>query len=308
MKTPRLETLRKHAVGALAFLLALGTCQAPAQSATKAAPSNSKRYLLWKVTSPTTTVYLLGSIHMGTPDFYPLPQSMESAFAASKVLAVEVNVKDIDSAGALGLTQERGLYGEGDALSHHLSKQTSDALDQFCSKSGMPREMFEPFRPWLAAMTVTVVSMQQAGDDQKLGIDMHFLDEVKPPQRIEELETADFQISVLSSGTDEEQQEFLAATLRQMAKAKESMQKMNQAYVAGDVSKIEQMMQEEAEPKSFFKRLVEDRNLDMAARVENYLNGKEQYFVVVGAAHLVGPKGIVKLLEARNYRVERVTP
>ena len=306
MTSPLLQKLRKHAVRLLALLLAFGACQSQAQTGAKA--GNARRFLLWKVTSPTTTVYLFGSIHMGTPDFYPLPQSVESAFAASKVLAVEVNIKNIDSAGALGLTQERGLYGEGDTLSHHLSKQTSDALDQFCSKSGVPRELFEPFKPWLAAMTVTVLGMQQAGDDQKLGIDMHFLDEVKPAQRIDELETADFQMSVLSSGTEREQQEFLAATLKQMANAKESMQKMNQAFVAGDEGKIEQMMEEESEPKSFFKRLVEDRNVDMAARVENYLKGAEQCFVVVGVGHLVGPKGIVKLLEAKSYRVERVTP
>jgi uncharacterized protein YbaP (TraB family) len=306
MTSPLLQKLRKHAVRLLALLLALVTCVSQAQTGAKA--GNSRRFLLWKVTSPTTKVYLLGSIHMGTPDFYPLPQGMESAFAASKVLAVEVNIKNIDSAGALGLTQERGLYGEGDTLSRHLSKQTSDALDQFCSKSGVPRELFEPFKPWLAAMTVTVLGMQQAGDDQKLGIDMHFLDEVKPLQRIDELETADFQMSVLSSGTEQEQQEFLAATLKQMANAKESMQKMNQAFVAGDEGKIEQMMEEESEPKSFFKRLVEDRNVDMAARVENYLKGTEQCFVVVGVGHLVGPKGIVKLLEAKNYRVDRVTP
>ena len=308
MKTPWLERLRKHAVGLVAFLLALGTCQAPAQSAAKAAPSSTKRYLLWKVTSPTTTVYLMGSIHMGTSDFYPLPQSIESAFGASKVLAVELNIKDADPAATLQQAQEHGMYGEGDSLSRHIPKQTSDALDQFCNRSGMPREMFEPFRPWLAAMTVTVVSMQQAGDDEKLGIDMHFLDEVKPPQRIEQLESAGFQISVLSSGTDEEQQEFLAATLKQMENAKESMHKMNDAYLAGDANKIEQLMQADAEPKSFFKRLVEDRNLDMAARVETYLNGNEQCFVVVGAGHLVGPKGVVRLLQAKNYRVERVTP
>ena len=306
MKVPLVAKLRKHAVRLLALLLALGACQSPAQSGAKT--GNSRRFLLWKVTSPTATVYLLGSIHMGTPDFYPLPQSMESAFAASRVLAVELNIKNVDAAGALGLAQEHGMYGEGDSLARHISKPTSDALDQFCSKSGMPREMFEPFKPWLAAMTVTVLGMQQAGDDQKFGIDLHFLDEVKPPQRIDELESADFQMSVLSSGTEEEQQQFLAATLKQVENAKESMQKMNQAYLAGDDGKIEQMMEEDSGPRSYVKRLVDDRNVAMAARVEDYLKGRDQCFVVVGAGHLVGPKGVVKLLEGKSYHVERVTP
>src|SRR3989442_1652112 len=46
------------------------------------AASGSRRFLLWKVASPTATVYLLGSVHVATPEFYPLPDAMESAFAA----------------------------------------------------------------------------------------------------------------------------------------------------------------------------------------------------------------------------------
>ena len=44
---------------------------------------------LWKFTSAGNSVYLLGSIHAGSPDMYPLPKPVEDAFAASSVLLVE---------------------------------------------------------------------------------------------------------------------------------------------------------------------------------------------------------------------------
>ena len=311
MKTSMLERFRSNATRLLAFLMALAACQAYAQRAADTAAARqvgSRRFLLWKVTSSTATVYLLGSVHVATPEFYPLPEAMESAFAASKVLAVEVNVDNIDPSKSLELAQERGMYSDGDSLSRHLSKQTSDALDNFCGKYGMPREGLETFKPWFVAMTVTVLAVEQGGESHELGIDKHFMNEVRPPQRIDELESAEFQLSVLSSASEQEQEELLASTLKQAENAKESMQRLNEAYLSGDADKLERILEEESTPKSFYKRLVEDRNLSMAAHVEDYLKGREQCFVVVGAGHLVGSKGIVKLLEGKGYHVERVTP
>lgn len=288
----------------LPLMAALGLChaQAPTQAPSKAA----RRSLMWKATSPTNTVYLLGSIHVGDSSMYPLPQGVESAFAASKVLAVEINIKSIDQSKAFQLIQQYGMYGGDDALAKHIPKETSDALDDFCSRNGLPRVALERLKPWVAAITVVALSYKEAGEDPTLGIDMHFLNEVKASQRIDELETADFQMTILSSGTEQEQQELLAASLKQAGKAKEMIQKLQQAYLSGDAESLEKLVrEEETGPKALMKKLLEDRNVTMAARVEQYLKGREPSFVVVGAAHIIGGKGIVKLLQEKGYRVEQ---
>lgn len=106
-----------------------------------------RRLVMWKASSPTTTVYLLGSVHLGDKDLYPLPEVVESTFNASKVLVVEVNLKNVDQASAIKLVTQAGFYSGGDTLAKHLSKSTSDALDDFCSKNGMPRSMMDMFKP-----------------------------------------------------------------------------------------------------------------------------------------------------------------
>jgi len=71
MKTPMLERLRRSAARLLAFLMVLAACQAYAQRAADTAvmrQARSRRFLLWKVASPTATVYLLGSVHVATPE------------------------------------------------------------------------------------------------------------------------------------------------------------------------------------------------------------------------------------------------
>jgi hypothetical protein len=53
-------------------------------------------------------------------------------------------------------------------------------------------------------------------------------------------------------------------------------------------------------------KLLDDRNVKMAEKIDGYLKEKGPTFVCVGAAHLVGEKGLVKLLTAKGYKVEQV--
>jgi len=49
------------------------------------------RCFMWKISSPTTTVYLLGSVHMARQKLYPLDRAIEDAFAQSEHLVVELD-------------------------------------------------------------------------------------------------------------------------------------------------------------------------------------------------------------------------
>lgn len=281
-----------------------------AHAQTAAQPqSKPRRFLMWKATSPSATVYLVGSIHVGDSGMYPLPQQVESAFAAAKVLAVEINIKNADQAKTMELVQKYGMYGPDDSLSKHLSKETSAALDTFCSKRGLPREGIEQLRPWVVAVTIASFSWKEAGEDPSLGIDMHFLNESKEPQRIDELETMESQLALFANATEEEQVALLQSTLKQGDKIKDMIKRIQGAYVSGDPDKLQKVMDEESDAgtQSLTKKLLDDRNVTMTARLDEYLKGKEPVFVVVGAAHLVGEKGVARMLRDKGYKVEQVT-
>jgi uncharacterized protein YbaP (TraB family) len=288
------------------FVLLTFAVACPAQQITEQ-QAKPHRPLLWKVSSDTATVYLFGSTHVGDAGLYPLPASVESAFAASKVLVVELNPKQADPSKVKELVKEYGMYGAGDALSKHLDKETAEALAAFCAKNGLPRDRLEQLKPWMVATAVADLSVRKAGEDPKLGIDSHFVDESKPPQRIAELETLSFQLSVVASATEEEQQEWLANVIRQFDRTKELRQKMHDAYLSGDPDALlKQLHEQQSGPESLQKKIVDDRNVTMTASLEQYLKGNEPCFVVVGVAHLVGDNGIVKLLQGKGYRVEQV--
>jgi uncharacterized protein YbaP (TraB family) len=298
---------RRHIHAVLIVLLAfLGVAQ-PQQAAP--AQPKPRRFLMWKATSPSATVYLVGSIHVGDSSMYPLPKEVESAFATAKVLAVEINIKNADQAKMIGLVQKYGVYTDDDVLAKHLSKETQAALDDYCTRHNVPRMGMEKLKPWLVAISIAQMAWQQAGEDPSLGIDMHFLDESKPPQRIDQLETIESQFSIFAEATEEEQQSMLAAILKQGDKMKDLIARMQTAYVSGDPGSLEKIMQEQNDvgSKSLEKKFVDDRNVAMTGKMEEYLKGKDPVFVVVGAAHIIGDKGIAKQLRDKGYKVEQVT-
>jgi uncharacterized protein YbaP (TraB family) len=160
---------------------------------------------------------------------------------------------------------------------------------------------------WMAAITSTVIPMLKTGSDPNLGIDKHFMESVKAPQRIEQLETIESQLELLDSGTDAEQDQFLADSLKHAPQILEITGRMQKAFFDGDAAEMQKLIEEsKTGSDAMTKKLVDDRNVVMTGSIERYLKGKEQVFVVVGAAHVVGPKGIVQLLRDHKYKVEQL--
>ncbi|HZU30243.1 MAG TPA: TraB/GumN family protein [Candidatus Angelobacter sp.] len=298
------QRLRVHAI----WLFLLVLCTAHAQQAAQQPQAKPHRIFMWKASSPTATVYLLGSIHVGDSSMYPLPKEAESAFAAAKVLTVEINVKNVDQSKVMATVQQYGLYSGDDNLTNHLSPETAAALNDYCTRHNVPRTGMEKLKPWLVAVTLAAMAWQQAGEDPALGIDVHFLDESKPPQRIDELETMESQFSIFANATEAEQQSMLTSVLKQGDKMKEMIQRVQAAYISGDAEALQKILDEESDTgsKTLNRKLLDDRNQAMIGKLVSYLQGKDPVFVVVGAAHIIGDKGLAKLLRDKGYKVDQV--
>jgi len=62
------------------------------------------------------------------------------------------------------------------------------------------------------------------------------------------------------------------------------------------------------EQRSFQRRLVDERNLVLARRVQAIHDAGHSVFVAVGSLHMIGPQGLPALLAARGFKVEAVIP
>jgi uncharacterized protein len=310
-----MRTKKPTSVRAWIVVLALFTAISFAAHTTRAddapkAPAGAGKCMMWKVSSDTATVYLVGSIHLASQDMYPLPREMEEAFAKSKLLVVEVNMNKVDQEKMRQSIMETGMYQNGDTLSAKLSKESAKSLDEFCASIGVPEKAFDKLKPWVVSMTVEVMAIQKLGFDPKIGIDMHFLGLAEKNNiAIEELESAELQLKMLSGFDPDLQLKALTAMLEEMKDLKKDIGDIKEAWVAGDAKRVSDLLGKSArkhpELKEYQKRIFDQRNGPMAEKVEKYLKGNQTVFVIAGCGHMVGDKGIVKILQDHHFTVEQ---
>lgn len=275
--------------------------------------------LLWKATKGQNTLYLLGSIHVGTPDMYPMKKSVREAFKQADSLWLEVNLlgnKDMDY-----FTQAMA-YTDGTTLKDHVSKDTYAKLQKVLEKMQLPKDVFDGFKPWavssnlmLAGMTGSAKEVAQAA---ALGIDSYFTNSaVLTGKPIHELEGLKFQADVLSkvpaATQEKELNDALDHVLTPTGKPDESMELLKswqQLWVKADLNQFtksfissEEMTQTEAAQRLFGER---DKNMAKKLMAELDKEGSSTQFVVVGAGHFVIKDMIIDQLKANGYQVEFV--
>lgn len=279
-----------------------------AKKTTAPAAAAKKRSLMWKVIGKNNTAYLLGSVHLATKAFFPMPAEIETAFAQSNVLAVEVDITKVDQAKANAFVISNGVYAGDDTLWKHLDLETTEKLKEMAAEINFPADGLAKLKPWLAAMTISIVALQKQGYDLNLGIDKYFLDKAQNKKRVAEIESADFQLQLLTGQTEAEQIKFLSSSVNQSADLKSFGDLLQNSWLQGDAEKLDNAMSVmNQETPEYSKKLLDDRNPKMADFAENCVKGTDKCFVVVGAAHLVGKKGVVEILKSRGYQVEQVS-
>jgi uncharacterized protein YbaP (TraB family) len=264
----------------------------------------------WKITSDTTSVYLLGSIHVARPAIYPLDRAIEDAFKEADNLVVEVNVTAVDEEESFRLLQEYGTYPAGDGFSKNVPKDVYDELYEYLEQGKIFLVQLEQFRPWVILTILEQYAFTNLGYKAEYGIDYYFLDKANVSKKnIIELESAEFQLKLLSNISDDIMIEAIESDLDDML-TQEDIDELFDAWINGDRDAIEEITFEglEADPElqTYYETLFDVRNLGMAEKIVDFLAGSETYFIVVGAGHLVGDKGLLDLLENRGYSLEQL--
>jgi uncharacterized protein YbaP (TraB family) len=294
-------TLTRRRFGKLAcasLLAALGAGSAQAQAPDK--------HLLWKVTSPQgKEAYLLGSIHVLSKEFYPLSPVVDAAFAASKTLVEEIDIDEMDNPATMMGLVGKAMLPPGQTLDQVISRDTYAAVRTRADAHGLPWPMLQRMKPWMIAVTLTAAEISKAGFDPALGVDRHFFDRAKSagmPRRA--LETVAYQFDRLDGLGATLQETSLKAMLTDIDVQAKNVETLASAWRSGDTATVERLLMEGFnEAPEIAERLLYERNRNWVEPVERCLTEDARCFVVVGAAHLVGPKSLVELLRERKYVV-----
>lgn len=280
----------------------------PQSTSATARPKAEPPGFFWTAKGERGTAYLLGSIHMGMKEFYPLPARIERAFERSSTLVLEIDLSQTGMQSAMSAILTKARYPRGDSLDRHLPAETLKKLLARTSEQGLPEQVVLQLKPWALALTLGALEMQKAGGEASEGVDLHFAQRADGKKKIVGLETAEEQVSLFADIPEQHQATMLAQLLDEQEQKESEAGALLQAWKSGDEAALRRMVIEELdrpENRPLFDALFVQRNIKMARRIAELLRSGGTYFVVIGAGHLIGPGSVVDLLKEHGFTVDR---
>jgi hypothetical protein len=265
---------------------------------------------MWRVADDDSTIYLFGTFHLLPAALEWTSPAYEAAMAETPFTMVEVDAKSPEAQARMSaLVRALGLNPPGVTLSERLGPARAARFRAIAERYGASMAAMESLKPWLAMITLSVHVMQQEGFQGETGAEAAILARAAAEgDRIAYLESAEYQIRALASLDEEEILADFDASLEQFDDFRSFSQRMLGAWRRGDIAALEKEtlapMRETA--PAAFRTLITDRNANWAREIESILDGSDDYFIAVGAGHLIGEDSLVDLLEEAGRRVERV--
>lgn len=273
--------------------------------------------ILYRVSDADSSLYILGSIHQLRAENAELPAVVQQVADRASRIYFELSPEEFaDSSLRLPeLLQTMGFTHDGSQLTDLLSREDAALLRTRMQSTGIPEAQWQHMRPWLAALMLELDTLKALRLESQNGVDLQLARQgQKNPREQVGLETLRDQLKVLADAPESVQLNTLIETLRrpnstQTADTQDAEITL-QAWLRGDVRALTRV---ERQMKRRFPRqhatLIVARNRRWLPQLESDLRTRRKghAMVVVGALHVVGPSGIVRLLQQRGYRVTRIT-
>ena len=266
------------------------------------------RNFAWRVTGRDGAIYLVGSVHLLTKDFYPLHVALESTYQDSDLLVEEVDIAEMTGPGAQMAMLQKGMQPSSTPIEKVLSPTTMALLQKKAADLNLPIDALKQFKPWMIALTIEAMQWMKAGFDPQLGLDMHFYEQAKKDNKtVQGLETVEYQLARFDEMPLELQDHLLAETLKELDTEQASMSKLIESWRTGDAPAVEKIVLKDLQQEpQLYQRLLVERNKNWMPKLEALFTRRTRALVVVGAAHLVGPDGLLAMLKAKGFRVEQL--
>jgi uncharacterized protein YbaP (TraB family) len=259
--------------------------------------------LLWKVSGNglSKPSYLYGTMHITCNA--SLDKNVLTALDNTQQMYLELDMDDPN----MQMEMMSGMMMKnGKKMSTLASPEDFAIVDKFLTENlGMSAKMLDGFMPALVEMMLMPKMMDcpmQSIEEELIKVTQAQKEEVYG------LETVAAQMEALGAMPYEEQMEALIKTAKEgLAEGKKRYAELDKIYQSRDLAKIEAYMKAE-ENKLYADNaevMLDNRNKNWIAKIEAAAKEKPTFFGV-GAAHLAGDNGVIKLLRKKGYKVEAV--
>lgn len=272
------------------------------------AQANDRRGFLWEVRKGKQVAWLFGTIHVGRPEFYPLPPSRLEQLKRADAIVLEADVSD--GARAIAATQKYALFPQGTpGLENRLTPELRQRLEAVLSRNQLDLAPMMRMKPWMLANVLALFEAAQAGYVPALSVEAYLMRVARTDSKpILEFEGIEQQFELFEQAPWATQVSFLEEALKavETRAARRELNRIVQAWETADRASLERLLAEMRAQSSTGSRFTVDtillgRHPQMVRKIEILMADGKSYVFAVGSLHLVGPQGLVEMLRARGY-------
>lgn len=287
----------------LFLLVQLTICWQFVFSQTTAFPMTESS-LLWKIEGPGVPKgsYLFGTMHLIEKEYFLFPEKLEKIVKKSDVLVMELPGLPNQLEALKYITLTEGTFYD------YFSEEQMDTILVWAKKEFKMDEA--AFKKTMSKMKPFVIV--------QMATQMHFMGKTESYEMtferiaqennlaIEGLESVAEQMSFFDDLTKEQQSEMVMEGIRDGDKTLELTKQMEEVYVRQNIDSLFLLIQNEggvisSESASF----LDKRNAKWIPQITQIVADKKA-FIAVGAGHLGGPNGVIRLLEKEGYTLTPV--
>ncbi|MCJ8289397.1 MAG: TraB/GumN family protein [Crocinitomicaceae bacterium] len=264
------------------------------------------RALLWKIEGNgiKTKSYLFGTVHLIDKEQFFFPKKLQKIVSKSDVLTMEIaGLPEPMEALRLSMLEEGSFFDffteeQTDSIFVWVEEHTS------ISQTGF-RMMVGKMRPFVVSIMLTELdeTNPNRGMENKKSyeVELEVIAENKKLE-IKGLETVAEQLGLFNALSDDQQVEMVMATIRSESNSGlEEIEKIMTLFADQDIDGLYQLIADDTgSMKGMNDILLDDRNKRWIPLIEQMITEKST-FIAVGAGHLGGPNGVIRLLEAKGY-------
>ena len=264
---------------------------------------------LWEIEGTEGHVMLMGSVHFLRASDYPLPAELDAAYAAADTMIMEIDMDDLDPMAAQSFMLALGTNPGGATLRDIIGESSYAEASGLAEALGIPLMLFDPFKPWFAALSLTQLRMIQLGFDPAWGIEARIVERAKADEKpILGLETLEEQLSFMNNLDAETQKLFLLQSLEEATEVQNEVDSIVTAWRSGDTETLEQLLLEGLqETPLLFDALLNQRNQNWVPQIIELTRQPGNHLVIVGTMHLVGENSVLQMLEARDIHSRQLS-
>ncbi len=241
-------------------------------------------------------------MHSICAEDYFFEKHMENALAAADKLLLEIDMSDPM---AMLSYQQQLMLPQGESIRDYF--QDEDAytrFGEFVKKNlGMDIAMMTQFKPF---MFVSMLSMKAMQCSTQESYETNLMSKAKTQQKsIGGLETIKDQLDIFDQMSKSELKQMLLQTMEQMSETDTTLRTMTSLYKTQDVEALHRFIVSFEDMYSMESKLISSRNLRWMNQLQHDMP-HESLFIAVGAGHLGGEQGLIKLLRRGGYTVEPI--